>query len=86
MRRTQIYITEAQAARIRHMAEARKVSQAQVIRQILDEALDAGDPEAEASAAIRATAGLCPDAPDWPEWQAAVRGRSADERLRDLDA
>ncbi len=83
MRRTQIYITEEQSARIVELAEQQGVSQAQVIRQLLDAGLETGDPEAEARAAIRATAGVLADAPDWPEWQAAVRGRSADERLSD---
>jgi len=83
MRRTQIYITDEQAARIRQIARGRNVSQAQVIRQILDAALDTGDAEAEARAGILATAGILPDAPDWPQWQAQVRGRSADERLSD---
>ncbi len=83
MRRTQVYITDEQAERIRAIARERKVTQALVIRQILDAALDTGDPEAEARAGILATAGILPDAPDWPEWQAQVRGRSADERLSD---
>jgi hypothetical protein len=83
MKRTQIYITEEQAARIRQLARDRGVSQAQVIRQVLDDALETGDPEAEARAGILATAGILRDAPDWPEWQARVRGRTADERLTD---
>jgi len=83
MRRTQIYITDEQAAKIRQLARARRVSQAQVIRRILDAALDTGDPEAEARAGILATAGILPDAPDWEAWQARVRGRSAAQRLED---
>ena len=83
MRRTQIYITDEQAARIRAIARERSVSQAQVIRQILDAALDTGDRETEARAGILATAGILAAAPDWPEWQRRVRGRSADERLTD---
>ena len=35
-----------------------------------------------ARAVIEETAGICADYPDWPEWLRAVRGRSADERLR----
>jgi hypothetical protein len=81
MQRTQIYITDEQARQIKQLARSRRVSMAQVIRQILDGALDTGDAEAEARAGILATAGILPDAPDWPEWQAAVRGRSAAERL-----
>lgn len=43
------------------------------------------DAQAEARAGILATAGILPNAPDWPEWQAQVRGRSADERRSDED-
>jgi hypothetical protein len=50
MKRTQIYIREDQAKRIEERAEERGVSQAEVIRQILDAALDTGDAEAEARA------------------------------------
>ncbi|MGI8574441.1 MAG: hypothetical protein ACR2MA_03670 [Egibacteraceae bacterium] len=53
-----------------------------MIRQILDAALRTGDAEAEARAAIHATSGILPDAPDWREWRRHVRGCSADERLR----
>jgi len=81
MKRTQIYIREDQAERIVGLAEERGISQAEVIRQILDAALDTGDAEAEARAAILATAGILRDAPDWPDWQRSVRGRTAAERL-----
>jgi hypothetical protein len=83
MKRTQIYITDEQATEIRRIARSRRVSGAQVIRQILDAALETGDAEAEARAGIIATAGILPNAPDWPEWQASVRGRSAATRLAD---
>lgn len=83
MHRTQIYITSEQARELKAEARRRRISMAQVIRQILDAALETGDPEAEARAGIVATAGILPDAPDWPEWQAAVRGRSAADRLTD---
>lgn len=83
MQRTQIYITDEQAREIKAIARRRRISMAQVIRQILDSALETGDPEAEARAGILATAGILPEAPDWPEWQAAVRGRSAASRLAD---
>lgn len=83
MQRTQIYITDEQATRIKQMARSRRTSKAHVIRQILDAALETGDSEAEARAGIMATAGILPEAPDWPEWQAAVRGRTAVERLAD---
>lgn len=83
MLRTQIYITNEQDRQIKVLAKSRRVSKAEVIRQILDAALDTGDAEAEARAGILATAGILPDAPDWPEWQAAVRGRPASRRLSD---
>jgi hypothetical protein len=83
MRRTQIYITDEQASQIKQLARSRRVSRAQVIRQILDAALETGDAEAEARAGILATAGILPDAPNWPEWQSSVRGRSAAARLAD---
>jgi hypothetical protein len=86
MKRTQIYIRDDQAERILERAEERGISQAEVIRQILDAALDTGDAEAEARAAILATAGVLQDAPDWPEWQRSVRGRSAAERLDELES
>jgi hypothetical protein len=83
MRRTQIYIRDDQARRIAERADERGISQAEVIRQILDAALDTGDAEAEARAGIVATAGILRDAPDWPEWQRTVRGRLAAQRLDD---
>lgn len=54
-----------------------------MVRGILDAALGSGDAEGDAGAAIRATAGVFADAPDWPEWLRTVRGRTADERLAD---
>lgn len=83
MRRTQIYITEEHDQRLAALASDRRIPKAAVVRQILDAALDTGDAEAEARAAIRATAGICHDAPDWPQWQRQVRGRTADQRLHD---
>ncbi len=73
MRRTQIYLTEEQDRRIARLARDRGVSKAEVIRQILDAEFDTGDAEAEGRAAILATAGICADYPDWPEWLAGVR-------------
>lgn len=81
MKRTQIYITDEQATQVKQLARSRRTSKAHVIRQILDAAFETGDAEAEARAGILATAGILPEARDWPEWQAAVRGRSASERL-----
>ncbi len=84
MQRTQVYVREDQAERITARAKERGVSRAEVIRQILDVALDLGDAEAEARAAIVATAGILSEAPDWPAWQRSVRGRTASEGLDDL--
>jgi hypothetical protein len=82
MKRTQIYITDEQDRLLGRRARAERLSKAEVIRRMLDRALHAGDPEAEARTIIRSTAGICADYPDWPEWQGAVRGKTADERLR----
>lgn len=82
MRRTQIYITDEQNQRLADSAQDAGISKAEAIRRILDRALDTGDPEAEARAIIDATSGIFADYPGWQEWQRAVRGRSADERLR----
>jgi hypothetical protein len=83
MRRTQIYITDEQERRLAERARDEGISKAEVIRRILERDFGGGDAEAEAQAVIRATAGICADYPDWPEWQRAVRGRSADARLAD---
>lgn len=82
MKRTQIYITEEQERRIAQRARDEHTSKAEVIRRILDGALETGDAEAEARAVIAATSGICADYPDWEEWQRSVRGRPAEERLR----
>lgn len=82
--RTQIYLTEEQQRRIRQQASDAGISQAEVIRRILDKALRISDGLEERLAAIDATAGVLADAPDWPEWLEAVRGRGMDERLAEL--
>ncbi len=84
MKRTQIYLTEDQHQEIARLAAVRRCTRAEVIRSILDAALDTGDAEADARAAIVGTSGLCADYPDWPEWLASVRGSDADDRLRRL--
>ena len=78
MHRTQIYLTEEQRRRIRDLARDAKVSQAEIIRRILDAGLQIGVEAAQRVAAIDATAGILPDARDWPVWRAAVRGDGAD--------
>jgi hypothetical protein len=85
MRRTQIYLTDEQSAKIAQLADDRHASKAEIIRRILDEALGIGDEDDDdARAVIEATAGLCRDYPDWPEWLESVRGQTADERLSSL--
>jgi hypothetical protein len=85
MRRTQIYLTDEQSARIAQLADDRQTSKAEIIRRILDEALGIGDEHDDgARAVIEATSGLCRDYPDWPQWLNSVRGRTADERLSSL--
>ena len=85
MKRTQIYITDEQDARIGQRAKELEVSKAEVIRQILDVYLGvAGDAERQAREIIQATSGILADYPDWEEWLASVRARPADERLRAL--
>ncbi|CAN5786577.1 hypothetical protein BH20ACT1_BH20ACT1_10030 [soil metagenome] len=85
MRRTQIYITEDQERLISDQAADAGVPKAELIRRMLDQALglDAGDDERRR--AILATAGLLPDADDWPRWLARVRGAGAEERLQHLE-
>lgn len=82
MKRTQIYITAEQERRIADIADDQGVSKAEVIRRMLDRGLGKEGSDDQARNAIRATAGLLADYPDWQEWQRHVRGRSANERLR----
>jgi hypothetical protein len=84
MHRTQVYLTQEQSRRLAEVARERGISKAGALRWALDLALGTGDAESEARAAIRATAGLLADYPDWPEWQREVRGRTAARRLEDM--
>jgi hypothetical protein len=84
MRRMQIYLTDDQRREIARRAADEGVAQADVIRRILDVGLGIEAPQDEKIAALRATAGVLRDYPDWPEWLADVRGRGADERLKRL--
>lgn len=79
-----MYLTEAQRNRLAARARAEGVSEAEVIRRVLDEALGLDGDGDERLAAVNDTAGILADAPDWPEWLSRVRGRGADQRLRDL--
>lgn len=84
MRRTQMYLTDAQRSRLAARARAEGVSEAEVIRRILDAGLGIDTADDERLAAVDETAGLLAGAPDWPEWLRDVRGEGADERLREL--
>lgn len=84
MQRTQIYLTVDQGDRIAEIARDLSISKAEVVRRALDRALGTGDAEREDRVVIASTSGLLADYPDWPEWLSAVRGQSADERLRSL--
>lgn len=84
MQRTQIYITEEQERRIAARAADAGVPKAEVIRRMLDEALGLADGMEERKRAILATAGILPEAEDWPGWLQNVRGAGADERLSRL--
>ncbi len=79
-----MYLTEEQRSRLALHARLERVSEAEVIRRILDNAFGLeGDVESRV-AAVRQTSGIMADAPDWPEWLARVRRRGAAERLQDL--
>ena len=60
------------------------VSQAEIIRRILDRGLGIDDGVQERLAAVDATAGVLPNAPSWQEWLGAVRGNGAGARLSEL--
>lgn len=81
MQRTQIYLTDEQQQRLAGRARDARVSKAEVIRRILDHDLGIDDGVGDRLAAIDTTAGLLPDAPDWPEWLGAARGRAGGSRL-----
>jgi hypothetical protein len=85
MKRTQIYISEEQDRLLAARAEDAGLSKAALIRRLLDQGLGIDDGADARLRAIDETFGILPDAPDWPDWLAAVRGASADERLRRLD-
>lgn len=84
MQRLQLYLTDVQRELIAERARDSDRSQAEVVREILDRGLGIDRGVEEALAAVDATAGMLREAPDWPDWLAAVRARPADERLREL--
>lgn len=80
-----MYLTEEQRAKLAGLARDEGVSEAEVVRRILDRALGVRDERRERLEAVDETAGLLREAPDWPDWLAAVRGRGTDARLRELE-
>jgi hypothetical protein len=84
MRRTQIYLTDEQCRALSRRASDTGLSQAEVIRRVIDRALGLADDTGHRVEAVNATAGLLADLPDWPECLSQVRGRGADERRRKL--
>jgi hypothetical protein len=84
MRRTQMYLTTAQRSRLSARARIEGTSEGAVVRRILDEALGLEGDEDARVAAVDETAGILANAPDWPEWLRDLRGRGADERLREI--
>lgn len=84
MQRTQIYLTDEQRRRIARLADDGGVSQAEIIRRMLDRALGVEDGTRDRLAAVEATAGVIADAPEWSEWLAEVRSGSSENRLRAL--
>jgi hypothetical protein len=84
MRRTRIYLTTAQRKLLSARARIEGVSVGAAIRRILDEALGLERDEDARVAAVDETAGILASAPDWPEWLSRLRGRGADDRLREL--
>ena len=82
MQPTQIFLTDEQQRAISRRADDARISRSEVIRRILNDGLGIDDASADRLAAIDATAGIMPDAPDWQEWLAAGRGRENAEHGR----
>jgi hypothetical protein len=79
-----MYLTDDQRRKLASLAKSENVSEAEVVRRILDRALGVPDARQQRLAAVHDTAGLLADAPDWPEWLADVRGRGTNRRLEEL--
>lgn len=79
-----MYLTDAQRSSLAARARAEEISEAELVRRILDDALGLRGAAEERLAAVDETAGLLRDAPDWPDWLRGVRGHGADQRLREL--
>jgi len=79
-----MYLTEEQRNKLASLARSEGVSEAEVVRRILDRALGMPDVREERLAAVDETAGLLGEATDWPQWLAKVRRQGADRRLKEL--
>ncbi len=80
-----MYLTDEQRKRLKQRATDSGRSEAEVVREILDEALGIGDRTEKLLEALDAAFGICKDYPDWPEWLQNVRGtQTMDERLKEL--
>lgn len=80
MKRTNIYLDEAQSAALKQIARTRGISRAELIRQLVDRSIGAsgaGDLDADL-AAIRDSFGIARD-------EEVSFGRGSDERSRHLD-
>jgi hypothetical protein len=86
MKRTQVHVTLEQDRRLAQLSLVRGISRAGALRWALDSALETGAADAQAHEVIRATAGVLSDTPASPEWQRAVRGQTAVNRLDAADA
>ncbi len=84
MQRLQLYLTDEQRRRLARRAADEGISQAEVVRRILDRALGIRRGVEDRLAVVEATSGVLADHPDWPEWLASVRGPGSAERLRRL--
>jgi len=84
MHRTQVYLTDEQRRRLARRAADDGISQAEIIRRILDRDLGIESGIDDRLAVVDATAGLLAGHPDWPEWLADIRGPGASERLHRL--
>jgi metal-responsive CopG/Arc/MetJ family transcriptional regulator len=82
MKRTSIYLDERQTCALDELARARGLSRAELIRRILDQAIEAGpaDEVREQVAAIRESFGVLRDADELD-----VIPRGPGERSRHLD-
>lgn len=79
-----MYLTDEQRSKLSSLARSEGVSEAEVIRRILDRALGSPDRRGARLAAVDESAGVLADAPDWPEWLSRVRRRGAARRLKEL--